>query len=645
MTKKVKILEDHVINKIAAGEVIENSASVLKELVENSIDAQATRIDIDIHKAGLKLIRIADDGEGMSREDALLAIERHATSKLHTDRDLYTLTTMGFRGEALPSIASVSHFTVRTAQRDNLIGTRIRIDGGKVQDVSDDTIAPGTIIEVANLFFNVPARKKFVRSFHAEKMSISQIFLKIAFAYPDIAFVLKDDNKELYHLLRAPKIRDRISNVFGKDFVADLIPFSYQSPDLSVYGYVSHPQLCRNTRSGQYLYVNKRPIVCYQVSQAIQKAYGSLLPHGRFPICFVFIDIDPAQVDVNVHPTKKEVKFSETQKIQEIVQQSVGEVLKKSKLVFDIKEQSEELKKINLSYNIPRFKTVPNTDESSSQPIQPGQESSIDKAHPKSAPKQEPEETDDVFIKHLEDIISMDDEDSQTGEQTAFETSMPIETEDQNTQHFDCEDEHYHELQLPPDPGKISGIRVVGQIGKLFILGENKEGLVVIDQHAAHERINYERILYAMLNNEHISQTQLFPITYKCDKIRKKLILGKLDLLQQAGIGISDFGPDTLIIDSLPIFINPGSIIAVLEDLAEEIQNGPSSSIENWQIKLAALMACKASVKAADSLTLEEMQNLVDDLHKTDTPYTCPHGRPTILKMEYGKLRRHFQRE
>ncbi|MEW6535642.1 MAG: DNA mismatch repair endonuclease MutL [Candidatus Auribacterota bacterium] len=633
---KIKILDDNVINKIAAGEVVENPSSVLKELMENSIDAESTRIDVSIEKSGMKMIRVADNGCGMPRDDAAIAIERHATSKLRLDSDLYSLSTMGFRGEALPSIAAVSQFTIRTAPAGDLVGTQIRIEGGKIVSLRDDTISPGTIIEVENLFYNVPARKKFIRSYHAEKLALSQTFLKIALAYPDITFVLTDDDKEMYHLVSVDKIRDRISAVFGADFCADLIPFSYQSPDLSIYGYTSHPQLCRNTRSGQYVYVNNRAVQSYQISQALQRAYGSLLPHGRFPICFIYVDIVPQQVDVNVHPTKKEVKFTDPNKIQDIIKRSIDDVLKKSKLLFDIKEQDDELKKINLSYNIPRFKAM-QTDQ-----IKADTSSQESTYHQNSAPgavpvkKIFPADTDsnDPFMRHLDEILHLVDD-------VTNDVIEPIEEESIAT-HSEGE---IPELNISVDPGKLSGIRVIGQIGKLFIVGENKDGLVLIDQHAAHERINYERIMNAMLRDEHISQSLLFPVTYKTDPFRKNMILSKIDMLRKAGISIADFGPETLLIESLPVFISTTSAVAVLDDIAEEIKRSSSCSIENWQNKLAALLACRSSVKAADSLELAEMQQLIDDLHQTETPYTCPHGRPTIIRMTYEQLRKHFKRE
>ncbi|MCD6460278.1 DNA mismatch repair endonuclease MutL [bacterium] len=632
---KIKILDDKVINKIAAGEVIENPAAVVKELIENSIDAQANRINIDISQSGMKLIRIADNGMGMDREDAKIALERHATSKLKTDKDLYSLSTMGFRGEALPSIAAVSRFLLRTSTQENQIGTSIRVDGGHIMGVAEDNIAPGTIIEIRDLFYNVPARKKFVRSFHAEKMAINQIFLKLALSHPKIHFTLCDENREVYRLLGTEHIHERISHIFGRDFLSDLIPFKAEGENVSIKGYISHPQLCRNTRSGQYFFVNTRVIRSYQLSQSIRRAYGTLLPAGRFPIVFLYMDIDPSTVDVNIHPTKNEVKFSQLSQVENLVKKTMQDVLKSSKLIFDIKEQNDEFKKINFSYNIPRFNQYSSpADKSSSNLLNPNasQDSSLQPKYqaPFSEIKQKSTDTDAVSSNDMEDdfVNRLDNmlQSEQTDENGSFSAEYVQDT--------DMENQLY-----------ISGIKVVGQIGKCFILCESAEGLVIIDQHAAHERINYEKILRQISSGSLPSQSLMFPVTYQADKIRKKVLLSKIGLLKQAGIGINPFGNDTFIIDALPKYISQTSIIALLEDIIDESRKDSSDSLSNWQEKLAKMMACRSSVKSADKLQMQELQQLADDLFLTQTPYTCPHGRPTIIRMSYGQLRKEFKRE
>ncbi len=622
----VRILDDNVINKIAAGEVIENPSCVLKELLENSLDANAKRIHVDIEQSGMKLIRVVDNGAGMAREDATLAIKRHATSKLRTDEDLYSLSTLGFRGEALPSIASVSKFLIRTATANEIDGTRIQIDGGKVIDITDDNIAPGTIIEVRNLFYNVPARKKFVRSYQGEKMSLMQFFVKLALGYTHVDFALKDGQKEIYRFAPAKNMLDRIASVFGHDFTADLIPFHSEIDEMIISGYVSHPQLCRNTRSGQYVFVNKRVIQSNQISHAVQRAYGSLLPHGRFPIVFMNITTDPAQLDVNVHPTKKEIKFSNFAKLGDQIKETVESVLKKSKLIFDIKDQAEDLKKINLSYNIPRFsnaqKEVPKTKDSDFfQSDKISAETDLDKNNSFNGNLDNCDRTEhnkDEFINQLDALIKIgsDSNKPETGKLQGLDTDS---------------------TSLP--------IRILGQIDKCFLVGEDQDGLIMIDQHAAHERINFEKIITLMQQGTAESQTLLFPVTYQINKIKKDVLLSKLDLLIKAGIGISDFGSDTVLIDSLPAFISSTAIHAVLDDVIEESQKSRSDSVQNWQMKLAKMLACRSSVKAADKLDIQEMQQLANDLLKTQTPYTCPHGRPTIIRMTYEQLRRHFQRE
>ncbi len=649
MARNVRILDEKVINKIAAGEVIENPASVCKELIENSIDSEAARIDLSIEKSGMKSIRVADNGCGMSRENALMALERHATSKLTSDQELFSLHTLGFRGEALPSIAAVSKFLMRTAQPNELMGTRIQIDGGKVYDVSDDQISPGTIIEIKELFFNVPARKKFMRSYHAEKMAINQIFLKLALSQPQIQFTLNDDNKEIYNLIPTNNVAERVATLFGRDFCSDLMPFRSEGDDFTFYGYISHPQLCRNTRSGQYIFVNNRIVQSYQLSSVIQKAYGTLLPNGRFPIFFLYLTVDPAIIDVNVHPTKKEIKFSHISSIESMLKRSIENVLKDSKLIFDIKEQSEELKKIDFSYNIPRFTKVTSPEqESQSSKFFPAQEegkttpetSSVNQTQqPQVTNSPQPDTVGDDFLDQLESIIEND----KVISEHPVSDSHQAETKSQDKQN---EQEECEQLAQPlPQFNDATGIRVVGQVGKCFIVAETKEGLILIDQHAAHERINFERIMESMYQKKVESQSMMFPITYQVDPIRKKALVAKLDLLRNAGIGITEFGSDTFLIDALPVFISGKSITAVLDDLIEESQKTKSDSLADWQLKLAKMMACRGSVKAADKLDNLELEKLVEDLFKTRTPYTCPHGRPTIIRMTYEQLRRHFRRE
>ena len=496
-------------------------------------------------------------------------------------------------------------------------------------------------------------------------MAISQMFLKLALSHPQVQFTLTDDNKEIYNLIPTTNVAERIATLFGRDFCSDLMPFRSEGDNFSFYGYISHPQLCRNTRSGQYIFVNNRIVQSYQLSSAIQKSYGTLLPNGRFPIFFLYLTVDPAIIDVNVHPTKKEIKFSHISSIESKLKRSIEDVLKDSKLIFDIKEQSEELKKIDFSYNIPRFTKVTSPEqtdkkESSASKFFPAQEEgkttpdipSASQLHTPQSPNTAKTDSEgDDFLDQLESII---ENDNVTSEPPASSDSDQVEDNQPET---NVQDQHHEEnkqeepegsedsTQALPQLSDASGIRVVGQVGKCFIVAETKEGLILIDQHAAHERINFERIMELMYQRKVESQSMMFPITYQVDPIRKKALLAKLDLLRNAGIGITEFGSDTFLIDALPIFISGKSITAVLDDLIEETQKTNSDSLADWQLKLAKMMACRGSVKAADKLDNLELEKLVEDLFKTRTPYTCPHGRPTIIRMTYAQLRRHFRRE
>jgi len=462
-------------------------------------------------------------------------------------------------------------------------------------------------------------------------MSISQVFIKLALSHPKIHFTLGDENREIYRLLGTDNVHERISHIFGRDFLADLIPFKAEDENLTIKGYISHPQLCRNTRSGQYFFVNSRVIKSYQLSQAIQRAYGTLLPAGRFPIVFLYMDIDPSTVDVNIHPTKKEIKFSQSSKVENLLKKTIQDVLKSSKLIFDIKEQNDELKKINFSYNIPRFNqhSAP-ADKQSSNFFNSNSQQDVSFPKPQSDASEIKHSSHDGGANLEDDFMNRLDNIIQSDETSSKSNSLP----DDNIYDTDMEDKL-----------GISGIKVVGQIGKCFIVGESEEGLVIIDQHAAHERINYEKIIKQIADDSLPSQSLMFPVTYQVDKIRKKVLLSKIDLLKRAGIGINPFGNDTYIIDSLPQYIAQSSIIALLEDVIDESRKDSSDSLSNWQEKLAKMMACRGSVKAADKLQMLELQQLVDDLFLTQTPFTCPHGRPTIIRMSYEQLRKGFKRE
>jgi len=566
---QIKILPPDLRNKIAAGEVIERPASVVKELIENSIDAGSNDIRIDILYGGKRLIRVSDNGIGMDKEDAILCFERHATSKLLSEKDLFNIKTMGFRGEALPSIASVSKVRLTTGMKDSPLGVSVEIHGGEVKEVRDSP-SIGTSIEVRDLFFNTPARKKFLKSNSTEIFHIIDTVTKEAISHHEIGFMLTSDNQEIMNLPLASGFRERIIQIYGTEFIDGLIDIknpveSHLTLPIHLTAFVSNTQNFRNSKTHQFIFINRRPIKDNSISHAVYKAYEGILPHDKHPIFFLFLDIDPKKVDFNVHPTKREVRFEDKESIYHFVNNTVREAVKG--------ERAEYVK---------QFTEIPAIDYS-----KPSLALGI-----YSSPYSLPLTLHEPMVSENLEI--------------AYNVSLPFI-----------------------------------YLGDTFIAVSGKGGLTLIDHHAAHERILYERFLKGINLNSH---QLLFPRQVKLSHKEYRVILEDIQILRDFGIEVDDFGHETVIVRSLPDALKDADIRGILSDAASCLIEGvtPDKSLKE---AIAARIACHSSVRGKEILNQEELLNLIADLEKTEHPDQCPHGRPTRIFISLDDLKKMFKRK
>jgi DNA mismatch repair protein MutL len=573
---RIRLLPEHVANQIAAGEVIERPASVVKELVENALDADARRITVAVKNGGRNSVCVTDDGFGMSRDDALLALERHATSKIAKADDLYSIRSLGFRGEAIPSIAAVSRFTLTTRERGALGGTQIEIAGGKITGVQDIGTAEGTTVEVRNLFFNVPARRKFLRSIPTETAHIQHIVTLCALAHADVAFRLLLDDREAFHLAPSADLPARLRELHGPQLCADLVPVALTRDDVNVTGWIGKPGVSRGDRRQQHVFVNGRPVESRGINFALLEGYHSALMKGQFPITFLFIDIDSALVDVNIHPTKREVRFRDESAVRQAVIDGVRAAL----------EVKDETLRPVAAHGAPPMTLR-------GEPLLP------------------------------------------VATQPALISTLPAASGLEMPATPTCE--------VPTEDGTW---RILGVIGQLYVLAESPEGLVLVDQHAAHERVLFEKMLRELQGEAAPSQKLLLPVTLELDARDAVLVRSNLATLHKLGIGVSEFGERTFLVDALPPYFPTAELTQTFRRIVDELrQTGEQVHARRLSEDKIATTVCRHAVKARDPLRGEELRALLQQLHRCDLPYTCPHGRPTMIQISYGELEKKFGRK
>src|SRR5436853_113002 len=644
---KIKVLPDSLANKIAAGEVVERPASVVKELLENALDAGARRINIAIETGGKKLIRIIDDGEGMTRDDAIIAFERHATSKLRTASDLEAITSLGFRGEALPSIAAVSRLILRTKTAPDAIGTEVEFNGGKLIAVRQLAWPGGSELEVKDLFLNMPARRKFLKGDATESYHIVNLVQHYALANPGVAFLLIKDGRESLRVAETDSGRDRAYQVLGSALLGKLIEVNHESAELKISGWISNPQEQRSSRDAQYLFVNRRFVRDQLVGRALSEAYRSMMPSGAYPAAVLFINLPPGEVDVNVHPAKTEVRFLREGAVMLAIRDAVAKALTSSRpvtrvpmLTTTVIAESRDAVEVEISSASARDIDF----ELSPQPARAQQVKQSPLSLSFSDSEQEPERAESYRESHqsisavstpLVEIESRVAEDTNSAG-LCSEGAEP----DLIQSIFSAEIEANTTL---PWPGH--GIKPLGQIRDSYIVATDEEGLLLIDQHVAHERVLFEQFRDDKLSRPHAIQPLLIPETLDLSPAEAEAFEAVSDALERIGIEVMQLSGRTIAVKTAPAGLAPGDVVSIVRHTINVVEaERRSFSVDHLRDQLAASLACKAAIKVNMPLTMEKMQWLIDELMKTGNRMTCPHGRPIIMRMGLREIERGFKR-
>ncbi|WP_226674049.1 DNA mismatch repair endonuclease MutL [Rossellomorea aquimaris] len=617
---KIFQLDDSLSNKIAAGEVVERPASVVKELLENSIDAGGTVIEIHIEEAGLQSIRIIDNGDGIEKEDVTTAFKRHATSKIKDENDLFRIRTLGFRGEALPSIASVSHFSLKTSTGDGP-GTSIELQGGEVNSIESTSSRKGTDITVSQLFFNTPARLKYMKTIHTELGNITDVVNRIALAHPNVSIKLLHNGKSLLHTNGNGDVLQVLAAIYGVGIAKKMVPIKVESLDFKVKGYISLPEVTRASRNYISTMINGRFIKNYALAKAIGEGYHTLLPIGRHPIVLLSIEMDPILVDVNVHPSKMEVRISKEAELNALVTEGIKGVFKGKELIPagsvtpKAREPKSEQTFMNLDHSVRRQEERPGKADSVRERLLPNQESVklYEPEHP--AP-----------------------EVSETRRQVPYEDpSYDPVVEDTMEQEIDLIED---EKETP----RVPALYLVGQMHGTYIFAQNERGLYIIDQHAAQERIKYEYYRERVGEVAKELQELLVPLTLEFSTDEFIKINEHRSLLEEVGVFLEDFGYNSFIVRAHPQWFPKGEEQQTIEDMIEQILKMNRVDIKKLREEAAIMMSCKGSIKANHHLRNEDMQALLDELRGTSDPFTCPHGRPIIIHYSTYEMEKMFKR-
>jgi DNA mismatch repair protein MutL len=587
---KIRRLPPDLANQIAAGEVVERPASVIKELVENSIDAGARRLTIAVELGGKKLIRVDDDGEGMEPEDARLAIERHATSKIRRADDLAAIATLGFRGEALPAIASVSHFVLRTRARGMSAGTEIKVNGGAVASVTEAGMPEGTSIEVADLFYNLPARRKFLKSDGAESAQVSRVVTQLALCYPEVGFTLTSAGRKVLQCPPVTSLRERLYQLYGDR--SDLIEVRRDSGDVKLLGYIAALAEQGPTRGPQNLFVNRRIVKDRTVAHAVIDAYSQASIKERSPEMHLFIEMPHDAVDVNVHPTKAEVRFRDQSYIHELVRRTLGDALGSGAAPELQLEAPQGL-----------------TPQPSTLPL-PHAYTSVFPSRWSTAPT--------------------------SGSALAPTSDSPLAPTDVSP---------LAPTSDSPFAPTIRPMMALGQFRDTFIIAVDEEGIAIIDQHVAHERVLFERITERLMSGRLESQRLLEPMILELPPATRHALTSHSAELERLGFEIEEFGGDTVRVSAFPALLRREECPTALRALAEDLETtGNTATVDEAIKKIAATMACHAAVKANDPLTPEKMAHILDELRRTSYSTICPHGRPVMLRLSRREVEKNFQR-
>ena len=609
---KIRVLADHVANQIAAGEVVERPASVAKELVENSIDAGATRITIEIEAGGRRLLQVSDDGEGMVRDDAILAFERHATSKIRETDDLAAIGTLGFRGEALASIASVAKVELTTCIEDANAATRVTIEGGRMRDVKDAAHPRGTTIAVRDLFFNIPARRKFLRSEATETYHLTNLVTHYALAHPEIAFTFVNNGREVVRATPAKDLRERAYQIFGEEFLKNLLEVDGGEQQVArVSGFVSAPRDRRTSRDSQYLFVNRRFVRDRMIGRALSEAYRSILPHGVYPAALLFVETPLEEVDVNVHPAKTEVRFRRQAAVADAVREAVRAALASASYVPP-QEQ-------------PPVPEPVMTATAAVSSISPQPRIEFVPPPPPPPPRPPAEPSGDEIARDIEVML-------RSASQSVKSVVPPVDSAEKLAR------------QVTPE-SLSTNIRPLGQLDESFIIATDDEGLLLIDQHVAHERILFDKYRALEAERRTDSQQMLVPETFDLTPAQAAVFDDLVPELENYGFELMRLSGRTVAIRAIPADLPRGEARNMLAELLETVDaEKKSTARETLRDEIAASLACHAAIKVNMPLAPEKMLWLIDRLLQTSSPTTCPHGRPIILRLKIRDILKGFHR-
>ncbi|WP_144494455.1 DNA mismatch repair endonuclease MutL [Bacillus pumilus] len=629
---KIIQLSDDLSNKIAAGEVVERPASVVKELMENAIDASSTVVEIDVEEAGLSSIRMIDNGVGIDAEDCKLAFQRHATSKIKDENDLFRVRTLGFRGEALPSIASVSHLEMKTSTGEGA-GTHLVLQGGKIISEKKTSGRRGTEIVVTNLFYNTPARLKYMKTVHTELGNISDVVNRIALAHPEVSIRLRHQGKVLLQTNGNGDVRHVLAAIYGTAVAKKMVPLHVQSLDFEVKGYISLPEVTRASRNYMSSVVNGRYVKHFPLVKAVHEGYHTLLPIGRHPITFIEMKMDPILVDVNVHPSKLEVRLSKEQELHELIKQGIKDVFQKQQLIP--------------SASVPKKAPMPaikNEQQSLTFDAKRGNTNETE-----TPPSYEPEPLESVVY----ETNKMDTYGAPVQEMTG--ASSPVFNEDVSSERVYVEESaaslEYEESVLGEDDAetiseneRVPVMYPIGQMHGTYILAQNERGLYIIDQHAAQERIKYEYYREKVGEIEQEVQEMLVPLTFHYSKNDMLIIEEHKEILTKVGVFLEPFGSGSYIVRSHPQWFPKGEEAELIEEIIEQVLDEKRVDIKKLREEAAIMMSCKGSIKANRHLRNDEIKALLDELRQTKDPFTCPHGRPIIIHHSTYEMEKMFKR-
>lgn len=659
---KIQELSERLANQIAAGEVVERPASVVKELVENAIDANATQIDILIEEAGLKKIQIVDNGEGISQDDVENAFKRHATSKIHNRDDLFRIRTLGFRGEALPSIASVSEMTLETATADETQGSHLFLKGGKIEEHRPASLRAGTKITVENLFFNTPARLKYVKSLQTELSNIGDIVNRMALSHPQIAFRLVHDGHKMLSTSGSGELKQTLAGIYGVATAKKMLKVEAQDLDFTLNGYVSLPEVTRASRNYLSVIINGRYIKNYALNKAIINGYQSKLMVGRFPIAVLEITMDPLLVDVNVHPTKQEVRLSKEKELMELISRGIAESLRQINLIPDVGEnpsfkrkvekiQTEQLdlpleeqpkKKSNLNYD-PKtgiFYVDSKESEAVETPL-PLQEESVEKTM--TVPLETEQQTASIVEETPEPLIE---------EPAPIEDEVYEEAANADHPEFDLStqsgekviEQAITKLEQEQPKERFPMLEYFGQMHGTYLFAQSKDGLYIVDQHAAQERIKYEYFREKIGDVSDDLQELLVPFVLDYPNNDAIKLKEQTELLQEVGIYLEEFGPNSFIVRAHPTWYPAGQEESIIREMIDMLLITGSVSVKKFREATAIMMSCKRSIKANHHLNEAQARVLLTDLAQCENPFNCPHGRPVLIHFSNSDMEHMFKR-